>query len=299
MQYHSLRLVAALASVTLAVPAMAQDTSSEDDEVNVSQGPVDMSETVYDGDYLSVGVGAAVSSSYTGSDDYVVSVLPFAQGSLGGIGISPRAGGLKLDFIPDGEGKVDLSLGVAGRLRNNRTGQIEDEIVKQYGELDGAIEVGPSVGVSINQVLNPYDSLSFSTDIMLDAAGAHEGLVVSPGISYFTPLSRGMAGALSIGAEWADEDFHDYNFGVDPSAYIGPGVSPLTPFDPDGGGFTNVGANLFLGIDLDGDLANGGLALVLLGGYSRLLGDAADTPFTTERGSKDQFTGAVGLAYTF
>ena len=57
--------------------------------------------------------------------------------------------------------------------------------------------------------------------------------------------------------------------------------------------------NLLLGIDLDGDVTNGGLGVIVLGGYSRVLGDAADTPFTDIRGSKDQFIGAVGIGYTF
>ncbi len=57
--------------------------------------------------------------------------------------------------------------------------------------------------------------------------------------------------------------------------------------------------NLLLGIDLDGDVTNGGLGLVVITGYSRLLGDAANNPFTTVRGSRDQFLGAVGVGYTF
>ena len=46
-------------------------------------------------------------------------------------------------------------------------------------------------------------------------------------------------------------------------------------------------------------LKNGGLALVVIGGYSRVLGDAADTPFTSIRGSADQWFTAVGVGYTF
>ena len=60
-----------------------------------------------------------------------------------------------------------------------------------------------------------------------------------------------------------------------------------------------MGANLLLAYDLDGDLANGGLGLVFIGGYSRALGDAADTPFTSIRGSADQWLAAVGVGYTF
>ena len=278
-----------------AQPAFAQDVG----EAQVQPPVVDMDDTAFSGDYLSIGAGVAISPSYSGSDDYVFNVLPIVQGSLGGVDISPRAGGLKLDFIQDPADGAGFDLGVAGRLRSDRAQQIEDEVVLDYIELDRAIEVGPSVGVNFPQVLNPYDSLSISTDVMWDINGAHGGMVVSPSISYFTPLSRAVVASLSVSAEWADEDFQDYYFAVDDADYIGPGIAPLTEFDPDGGGFTDAGVTLLLGIDLDGDVANGGLGLVVIGGYSRVLGDAADTPFTTIRGSRDQFLGAVGIGYTF
>ena len=38
---------------------------------------------------------------------------------------------------------------------------------------------------------------------------------------------------------------------------------------------------------------------VVLGGYSRMLGDAADTPFTSVRGSRDQWFLGLGLGFTF
>ena len=290
----AMTLGAILAAMS-AQPAFAQDI----DDVEVAPPVVDVDDTVFSGDYLSIGAGVAISPSYTGSDDYVFNVLPIVQGSLGGVDISPRAGGVKLDFVQDPVDGVGFDLGVAGRLRADRAQQIEDEVVLDYIELDRAIEVGPSVGVNFPQVLNPYDSLSIGTDVMWDVNGAHEGMVVSPSISYFTPLSRSIVASVSVSAEWADEDFQDYYFAVDDADYIGPGAAPLAEFDPDGGGFTRAGVNLLLGIDLDGDVTNGGLGLVLIGGYSRVLGDAADTPFTTVRGSKDQFLGAVGIGYTF
>ncbi|MWV29144.1 MipA/OmpV family protein [Erythrobacter sp. GH3-10] len=279
----------------MAQPALAQDIG----EAEVGPPVIDMDDTVFSGDFISIGAGVAISPSYTGSDDYVFNVLPIVQGSLGGVDINPRAGGITLDFIPDAAEGVAFDLGVAARLRSDRAQQIKDEVVKNYGELDRAIEVGPSAGVKFPQVLNPYDSLSISTAVMWDVKGAHDGMVVSPSITYFTPLSRAMIASLSVSAEWANEDFQDYYFGVDDADYIGPGIAPLAEFEPDGGGFTKAGVNLLLGYDLDGDVTNGGFGIIVVGGYSRVLGDAAKTPFTTVRGSKDQFLGAVGVGYTF
>lgn len=282
-----------LVAMALPTAALAQDSGEE------AGPPVALEDSVFSGDYLSIGAGVAISPSYTGSDDYVFNVLPILQGSLGGVEISPRAAGVTLDFVQDPAQGVGLDLGISARLRSNRAMQISDDVVELYGELDRAVEVGPHVGARIPQVLNPYDSLTLGTDVMWDVAGAHDGMVVNPSITYFTPLSQSVVASLTLSAEWADEDFQDYYFRVDPAAYTGPGASPLPAFEPQGGGFTSAGVNLLLGIDLDGDVTNGGLGLVVIGGYSRVLGDAADTPFTSLRGTRDQFLGAVGVGYTF
>ncbi|GMM93432.1 MipA/OmpV family protein [Qipengyuania sp. MTN3-11] len=283
------RLALVGATLAFASPLAAQEAGDDDTTPPSYEG------TVFDGDYLSVGAGIAYVPSYDGSDDYVISPLPIVQGSLGGVDINPRPGGVALDFIPDSDGSVDLSLGIAGRLQRNRASQIEDPVVRSLGELDTAIEVGPTAGISFPGVLNPYDSLSFSSDVRWDVAGAHEGMVVAPSVTYFTPLSRGIAASLTVSTNHVDGDYADYYYSVSPADSL---VSGLPTFDADGG-FKDVGVTLFMGFDLDGDVTNGGLAIAAIAGYSRLLGDFEDTPFTSIRGSADQFLVGVGLGYTY
>jgi outer membrane scaffolding protein for murein synthesis (MipA/OmpV family) len=274
----------ALAAV-LAAPALAQD------------GPPAASATsVFDGDYLSVAVGPAYGPSYDGSDDYVFFPAALAQGSLGGIDFTSRGAGVSVDFISDPADGIGFDLGVTGRVRSSRARQIKDPVVESLGKLDYAIEVGPTVGVSIAHVLNAYDGLGVDVDAAWDINGAHGGMVVEPSITYFTPLSRGIAASLSLSAEHGDSQFMDYYYSVTPAQSL---ASGLPAFDPDGGGWTKAGGNLLLGIDLDGNLENGGLALAVVGGYSRMLGDAKTSPFTSVRGSADQWIGALGIGYTF
>lgn len=296
-----------------AAPAAANSMADQDwpaGDGSAQEGPaqdgpggryanIDMSDSVFDDNYITLGVGGAISPSYTGSDDYVFSALPFVQGSLLGVDISPSAAGVTLDFLPDPDDGVGYDLGIATRLRSNRVDRIEDETVAQYGELDRAIEVGPSVGISFPKVLIPVDKVSIGVDALWDVAGAHGGMTIAPSVSYFTPLSLGAAAQLSFGAEWADENFHDYYFRVDPAQFTGPGASPLAAYEPDGGGFTSVGANLLVAYDLDNNALNGGLGLVTILNYSHLVGDAAANPFTSERGSRNQFLAVIGIAYTF
>nr|WP_137677712.1 MipA/OmpV family protein [Parerythrobacter lutipelagi] len=285
------KFTSAALALCLASPAFAQDEVA----VETRQGPPPIGETVFDGDWVSIGIGAAYSPSYDGSDDYVVSVLPIVQGSFGGVDINPRPGGLALDFIPDTETGPNFDLGVTARIRRNRAGRIEDAVVASLGELETAIEVGPTAGVSFPGLLNPYDSLSFNVDARWDVAGAHDGMVIDPSVTYFTPLSRGAIASLTLGAEYVDDSYADYYFTIDAADSV---TSGLPQFSADSG-FTKASATILLGFDLDGDATNGGLSLVGIGGYSRMLGDAKRTPFTSLRGDADQFFIAAGIGYTF
>ncbi|MGB5779726.1 MipA/OmpV family protein [Allopontixanthobacter sediminis] len=286
---------AALASAAICLAAAASGAAAQDSPPPVGP-PEAPEETVYDDNWISLGVGAGLGPSYSGSDDYVLFPAPIVQGKVAGIGISPRPAGLALDVIDDAPGSpVNFSFGPSFRMRSDRASRIEDEVVELAGELDRAWEVGVSAGISKPALLNPYDSLSFGVDARWDVAGAHGGMVLEPGVSYFTPLNRGMAAALSVSAEYADDDFNSYYYTVDAAQSA---ASGLDQYQADAG-FNSVGTNLLLAIDLDGNLQNGGISAVLIGGYSRLLGDAKNTPYTSERGSADQFFGAVGIGYTF
>ncbi len=280
---------AAAAAAVLAFPLAAQAQAPSPDETP----PV---ETVFDGDFITVGIGAGYAPSYEGSDDYVFFPQPVVSGSLAGIAITPRPGGVALDLIPDGDdAKVGFSLGPVARLRSNRDSNIKDSVVRRLGKLDKAVEVGANAGVTFYDLVTGFDSLTVSSDVKWDVAGAHKGMTINPSISYFTPVSRGAAINLSVGAEHVDDDYADYYFSVSPAGSV---ASGLPAFQAEGG-WNSIGTFLLVAVDFDGDLANGGLAGFVTGGYSRLLGDAKRTPLTSIRGDADQWLAGAGLAYTF
>jgi len=274
--------VGAVVAAGLALPAAAQDAGTSD-------------EGKLSGDYLAVGVGAGYGPSYEGSDDYVVFPVPLVQGRIHGIGINPRGGGIALDFVPDPPSGPGFNLGIAGKVRLTRTHDTHDAVVNRLARLDTAIEVGPTIGVTFPHVLDRYDALTFTTDVLWDVGGAYKGMVVDPMVSYTTPLSRGILANLSLNAEWGDRKFANYYYSITPAQSAASGL----PVFHAGSGFNKAGARLLLGIDLDGDLTDGGAAIFVLGGYTRQLGDGERTPLTRLRGSPDQFLGAVGVGYTF
>ena len=287
-------LSVAAAAIAFAPPVMAQ-------EANVDEPlPAGPPETVFDGDFLSVGVGVGYNATYSGSDDYAVNILPIVQGSVWGIDINPRPAGLAIDLVPDPEEGVAFSAGPMFRLRSDRTDaeDINDDIVAAYGELDRAFELGGTVGVKFPKLLNPYDSLSVNLDATWDVAGAHDGMTISPSVTYFTPLSRATAASLSLSTTFVDDNFADYYYSVPTINTLLPDPDVLPGFQAEGG-MQSYGVNLLLAHDLSGDVTDGGLSLVGIGGWSKLVNDAADTPFTSIRGDDDQYFLALGVGYTF
>ncbi len=286
--------VSAAAACAFGSPALAQETQVEEP---IPAGPP---ETVFDGDFLSVGVGVGYNASYSGSDDYNVNILPIVQASVWGIDINPRPAGIAIDLVPDPDEGVAFSAGPMVRLRADRADveDINDDIVAAYGELDRAVELGASVGVKFPKVLHPFDSLSFNVDAAWDVAGAHGGMFWSPSVTYFSPLSRATAASLSLSASFIDDDFADYYYTVPATNSVLPDTDLLPGFQAEGG-MQSYGINLLLAHDLSGDVTDGGLSLVGIGGWSKLVNDAADTPFTSIRGNNDQYFIALGVGYTF
>ena len=280
-----MRIALAAAAAALLVPstAHAQNDGRQD-------------EGVFAGDYLTVGAGGFYGPSYEGSDDYILFPAPIVQGRLLGVAITPRAGGVALDLIPDGDdAKVGFSLGPVATIRRDRASRIKDDVVERLGKLDTAVELGGNAGVTVYDLLTGYDSLTFSADARWDVAGAHKGMVWGPSLSYFTPVSKGAAVNLAVTAEHMDDDFADYYFSVSPAGSV---LSGLPAFSADSG-WKSAGANLLVGVDFDGDLTNGGLAGFVTGGYTRMLGDARRTPLTAVRGSRNQWLVGAGLGFTF
>lgn len=262
--------------------------------------PFPFARPVFDETWATIGLGVGMVPSYAGSDDYIAFPLPLIVGRVGGVGISPNGPGFVLDvnspkpsFGPRKGARV--AFGPAFRFRNDRNNRIRDEVVARAGKLDAALEVGGNVAVNIPNVLKTFDQLGFGVQARWDVLRAHGGMIVEPQISYRAPVGRSFALQVQASAEFVDDSFAEYYFTVNPAQALATG---LPQFRADGG-LNRVGTVAILTWDLDGKPLNGGWALTGVGGMSRLLGDSADTPFTSQRGDANQFILGLGLAYTF
>jgi len=254
---------------------------------------------VFDETWATIGLGAGLVPSYAGSDNYVAFPLPLIVGRVGGVGIRPNGPGLTFDLLSPkpsfGARKTRLAFGPAFRIRNDRNMQIEDGVVEAAGKLDAALEVGLNAAVSFPAVFKPLDSLTIGAQVRWDVLGAHEGMVIEPQVNYSTPLGKPFVLQVQAGMEFVDDSFADYYFSVTPPQRLASGLPAFTAT----GGLNRIGTLAILNYDLSGNALDGGWSVYGIGGYSRLLGDAADTPFTALRGSPNQFITGLGVGYTF
>ncbi len=254
---------------------------------------------VFDDTWATVGIGAGLVPSYAGSDDTILFPLPLIAGRVGGVGIAPNGPGFALDVLSPapsfGSGKPRFFGGPAFRIRNDRVNRIEDEVVELAEDLDLAVELGAQAGVSFPGVFNPLDTLTLTTQVRFDVAGAHGGTLFEPSVGYTRPFGPGIRFQTSLGAQFVDDDFADYYYTVTPGQSAATGL-PLFTAD---GGLNSVSSTTIVSFDLDGNGLNGGLSVFTVLGYTRFVGDAADTPFTSLRGDADNFIGGAGVAYTF
>lgn len=270
----------------LAIPAAAQEVA-----------PLEAEGSAFKGDFLIVGGGVAVIPSYEGSDDLIATPAAGVAGRIHGIGINARAAGVALDFINDTSrsGGIGFSLGPVVRYRTNRSGRIVDDVVARLGKLKGVVEAGVNVGIDTKGLFNPYDSLSFSVDLRWDVSGRGSGMIVSPGISYLTPLSKGIALGGAITSDFIDGRYARYNFSISPAGSLASGLPAYTAR----GGLKDVGIGAFTAFDLDGNFLDGGPAIGVGALYSRLFNSAAESPITSIRGSRSQLIFGAAASYTF
>ena len=288
--------LALAAAATFATPALAQDVQG----LPPGTGTVANTAAEFDLDRDSVTVGAAgvYLTDYEGSNDYRWTPAPAAIGSVKGFSFTLAGNRLSVDLIPNRPGPTwDIQAGPIGVVNFNRNNidNIDDRRVRALGEVKTAIELGGYVGIGKTGVItSPYDKLSVTVSYRHDVANAHDSGIWQPSVNYITPLSPKAAVALFGSAERAGRGYATTYFSVSPTLTIASGL----PTYKARGGWKNYTVGGLATYSLTGNLLKG-FKLVAGGTYRRMLNDFADSPLVSIAGSKNQWLGAVGLAYTF
>jgi outer membrane scaffolding protein for murein synthesis (MipA/OmpV family) len=277
-----------LGSLLAAAPALAQEAGA------LPVPPVDPARL--DGDSYQIGAGVGALPSYEGSDDTVITIVPGMRGRVSGINFVLRGNRFSADLVPTGGGPGwDIQAGPVVSLNLNRTARITDPQVDRLPHRKAALEAGGYVGIGKQGVFtSDYDKLSASIAYVHDVGGVHKSYVITPSIDYGTPLSTKAYVGISVSADYAGGGYADTYFSIDAPGAAASGL----PVFAAGKGWKNWTVGGLGIVSLTGDLTHG---LALVGGatYRRMLEDFAASPVTSIAGSRDQWTGVLGLAYGF
>ncbi|MBS0479196.1 MAG: MipA/OmpV family protein [Proteobacteria bacterium] len=280
-----------MALAAAAVPAAAQETPAPPPDAGAAAAALD-------GDSVTIGAGGVYLNDYEGSDHYVWRVAPGAIGSIGGFAFSLAGNRAAIDLIPNKPGPVwDIQAGPIGVVNFNRSSlkSIGDPRVRALGKRSTAIELGGFVGIGKTGVVtSDYDRLSLSVSYRKGVSGAHRAGIWTPMVNYFTPLSRKAAVGLFASADYAERGYGRAYFDVDSAQSLASGLPVFTTR----GGWKDWSAGVLGTVALTGDLLHG-FKLVGGGTYTRMLNDFGRSPLVSIAGSRDQWIGIVGLAYTF
>lgn len=280
-----------LAAAFAAGPVAAQVTSTAPAPTQ-PDAPVDDDPT-----RITIGVGAATVPIYEGADENQIIPAAVAVGRIRGYDFFTRGTQLYVDLARDRPGPgTNLELGPIAAVRLDRTNRVDQPNVRALGRIDTAYELGAFVGVSRTGVItSDFDTLSARVAYLADVGGAHGSYVITPQVTYTTPLSLRTLVSIGASADYVGRGYGRTYFGITPAQSL---ASGLRTFDAADSGWKRYNLSAFALQSLSGDLRRGfGVGAGVI--YGRMLGRYKDSPIVSDVGDADQWAAAVGLTYTF
>lgn len=229
-----------------------------------------------------VGGLVATAPKYEGSKTYEAIGAPLIFPSDAGP-LSPRDGLFQFKGLDDVRIRLLNQSGFeAGPVLGYRFGrdQNDDARLRGTGDIDGGLVVGAYAGYRIG-TLFPF--VSYNQQVTGDDTGA----LIRLGLESKQLINPSLLVSATVGATWANADYVDHFFSV---TAVQSARSGLARYDAEAG-FKDV----YLSVGADYAL-DSKWTLKLMGKYSHLLGDVADSPIVE---TEHQFFAGVGLTYKF
>lgn len=264
---------ATLVTTSCAVaPAWSADLGDQDDEAAT-------------GLHGFVVLGGGVEPDFEGSSDYAATPHIYANLTAYGFGLELEGPQATLNIRPDAAFQFGPSIGY-DLGRDGTTNKVVDRLDK----IDGAFEAGGFVAYQFNALLAQSDVFEISADLMADLSGVHDGVSGTINASYQIAATERLRLGLDASVGLASDSYMDTYFGVSQAGSNRSGLAAYTA----SGGIKDVGIGATASFSITENWGIVGRAE-----YSRLLGDAADSPIVKQEGSADQFEAGIGLFYAF
>lgn len=261
--------VACLALAVIAGPVRAQDGAL----------PLEMP----DGNLFALGVGTY--PDYIGSNDYRIGAVPLARWQFQGErAVTLIANQLRVNVL-DVEG---WRFGPTGILRFGRT-DVDDDVVARVHEVDPSLDVGLFVGYDWHPAGEPRIRLGVNAWTLWNVTDTENGgWTVGAAVYGAYPIALPVTLLGGAGFTYGSGSYMRNNFGITPADAAASGLGIYTPQE----GVRDVRGWLVLLVHLSPRWTVGAGML-----YSWLADEAARSPVVSDRGSRQQLVGGVGVMY--
>ena len=226
-----------------------------------------------------LGIGAGVYPDYEGSEEFTG--FPLLQARYNwdnGCYANLLGAGIRANIVPS----CAFEFGPMVVYRPERD-SVEEKQVDKLKKVDAATEVGAFASWSINKFMLLLQAHA-------DVSGTHNGYLIDAGAAYRIPLERKMQLILVALASYASDDYMDTYFSIDKKNAE---LSELPKHKADAG-IKDVGLVAVLQYKLSNDWGLLGLLK-----YSRLVGDASDSPIVDDIGDANQLMTGLLVNYSF
>lgn len=230
---------------------------------------------------FTLGAGALYTPDYEGSNDYKVRPVPLVELSWRDRVRLTTRGGVGVFATPVKIDRLRVDLGVRYDFGRDES---DNDALKGLGDLKGGAVAVVRLGYEAGPV-------GLGLEVARDLSGDREGLQATVEAEYGIGLFDGR-GRFSVTPHvtWADDKYMGNTFGIT-AAQAARSTRRYARYDA-AAGFKDAGVSVSLGYRVtDSIMAMGRL------NYSRLLGDAANSPLVKREGSEDQGTALLGLSY--
>ncbi|MDR3487358.1 MAG: MipA/OmpV family protein [Bradyrhizobium sp.] len=232
-----------------------------------------LSETDWSSLHGFISLGGGVAPKYEGSKKYQAIPLGFFAVNYGNFTVKSSGLGISAAYT---YGNF-LTFGPIIQYHGQR------DSIPSLGldKVKSTVDVGGFVGVGWKDLMLAHDKLSGEVKFLGDAGGVYKGYTIEPSISYSVPVLPNAIVTASLKTTYADDHYMRTYFSS-------------SPFQAKAG-IKDVGGTLSGTYFFDKSWG-----LTVLGGYSRLVGSAADSPIVkSNNGSPNQFLAGAAITYKF
>jgi outer membrane protein len=233
-----------------------------------------------------VGLGVGGYPDYLGSDDTAVGVAPFARLSLGGDRfVRLMVNDIRVNLLDD----PNWRLGPAGVWRFGRD-DVDDRVVRKVHEIDQSFSLGLFGGYVWQDPAEVRRQAGVGGWALGDLSGVYDGWTAGLNAYAMQPVAPQVTLAGGAAFTYGSGNYMDEYFGVTPSDSLASGLPVHAP----GAGMRDVRGWATALYHLTPQWHVGAGVM-----YSRLVGDAADSPIVDGRGSANQWVYGVGGLYAW